>query len=65
MTDISPETSVEEIVSDCPKSLEVFGRFGLEVYVCGQPVWDNLEQLCSKKKADLRALMSELRKVCF
>ena len=64
MSEIDAKTSVEEILDSCPKALSVFNAFGLEVYVCGQPVWETIEDLCQKKNADINALILELKKTC-
>lgn len=64
MIDIGPKTSVEEILEICPESMEVFSSLGLQVYVCSQPVWDSLEQLCEKNGKNLKELIEKLKAKC-
>lgn len=61
---INAKTRVEEIINSCPESLAVFRKFGLEVFVCGEPVWDDLGTVCRKKGVDMAKVVKELGSVC-
>ena len=62
--EINAKTSVEEIINSCPESLNVFKKYGLEVFVCGEPVWDDLGTVCRRKGADTEKVAKELKAVC-
>jgi len=63
--EITKDTSVEEIINKCSKSLEVFKKYGIVVFVCGEPVWDTLAGVCQKAGIQVDIIISEIKKVCF
>ncbi|PIS47293.1 MAG: hypothetical protein COT17_04170 [Elusimicrobia bacterium CG08_land_8_20_14_0_20_51_18] len=62
--EINENTSVEEILRLCPETLRVFEKFKLQVFICGEPVWDTLGQLCETKDVRTEELVEELKKIC-
>lgn len=60
--EIDKDTPVEEIIAKNPSSVEVFKRFGMEVIICGEVVWDSVGQLCEKYGVDVDIFLAELKK---
>jgi len=62
--EITPHTLIEEIITNCPKSIDVFKRYNIHVFVCGEPVWDTLIVACQKSGIDVNIILSEIKKIC-
>jgi iron-sulfur cluster repair protein YtfE (RIC family) len=62
--DINPQTSIEELIEKCPKSLDVFKKYNIRVLVCGEPVWDTISEVCEKSNQDVNLVLSDIKKVC-
>lgn len=61
--EINKDTPVEEIVREKPSSIEIFRKFGIEVIICGEVVWDSLGELCEKHNVNPEILINEILKL--
>lgn len=61
---ITKESVLEEIITAYPETVQVFIRFGMPCFVCGEPAWGTVgENMDRHKVADPEKLMEELNKV--
>ena len=60
--EISPETTVEDLVRTLPASVRILSRHGLVCIRCGEPYWGTLQQLAAAKgDVELGPIVEELR----
>lgn len=59
--DINPQTSVESIVEKYPDSIKVFQKYNINIIICGQIVWDSLEDICKKNGVDVNIIIKEIK----
>ena len=60
--EITPDSSVEDLVRELPASVRILSRHGLVCIRCGEPYWGTLRQLAeSKGDVDLAPILAELR----
>lgn len=61
---ITRESVLEEVITRYPQSVEVFIRFGMPCFVCGEPAWGTVgENINRHKVADPEKLLEELNEV--
>lgn len=48
MIDIKEDSLIEDILSKCPKSIDVFKKYNIQVIICDEVVWDNLRDIANK-----------------
>jgi len=61
---ITRESVLEEIITAYPETVQVFIRFGMPCFVCGEPAWGTVgENMNRHKVADPEKLLEELNKV--
>lgn len=61
---ITRESVLEEIIAAYPETVQVFIRFGMPCFVCGEPAWGTVgENMDRHKVADPEKLLEELNKV--
>ncbi len=58
-----PETTVEEVLEQSPDAARVFVELGLPCFVCGEPVWGTVAELCAKHGKDTKAVLEALNRV--
>lgn len=42
--DITPETTIEEVLDEIPSSITYLTELGIRCIKCGAPVWDTLQE---------------------
>ena len=57
---ITPETVVEDILSEYPALAKVFINFGLPCLVCGEAFWGTVADLVHGRDVDLDKLLKTL-----
>lgn len=62
--EINPDISIEELLEKCPKSIEIFQKYSIQVFVCGEPVWDTLRGVCEKNSKNLDLILKEIKEIC-
>jgi hypothetical protein len=62
--EISTESAIEEIIEKCPESLKLFEKYNIQVFICGEPIWDNLNSICEKYEIDKTKFIEELKTIC-
>lgn len=60
MSDITKETTIEEILEKYPDTVETFMNFGIPCLVCGEPLWGTVEEGAEKYEVDLDELLTKL-----
>ncbi|NLI99016.1 DUF1858 domain-containing protein [bacterium] len=45
---ISKDSSIEEVITRFPDTVEVFVRFGMPCFVCGEPAWGTVAELMKR-----------------
>ncbi len=59
--EITPETTVEEVVIRYPESVDIFFKYGIPAIACGAPIWGTIGENAEKYGVkDLDALLREL-----
>jgi len=58
---INGDTRIEELLEQHPGLAGVFVRIGLPCFVCGEPVWGTVAELCRKHGRDLDEVLEVLR----
>ncbi len=46
---IAKDMLIEELVEKYPESIQFLTKKGIVCFVCGEPAWGTLSELCSKK----------------
>ncbi len=60
---ITRESVLEEIITAYPETVQVFIRFGMPCFVCGEPAWGTVgENMDRHKVAEPQKLLEELNK---
>jgi hypothetical protein len=54
------DTPVEEVLARKPLTAGTFIRLGLPCFVCGEPTWGTVAELCTRHEKDLAAVLDEL-----
>lgn len=62
--EINKDTYIEDIINGCEKSISVFRKYDINVFICSEPIFDTLEGVCTKKGVDIDKLIIELKEVC-
>lgn len=60
MADFTKDSSIKEIVSECPESIEVFAQFGLGCIGCAMAAFETLEQGAAAHGIDVETLVKAL-----
>lgn len=60
-TAIDGDTLIEELLEQHPDLAGVFVRIGLPCFVCGEPAWGTVGELCERHGRDLTDVLSALR----
>jgi hybrid cluster-associated redox disulfide protein len=63
MSNITRETTIEEILEEYPDTVETFMDFGIPCLVCGEPLWGTVEEAAEKYEVDLDELLRELNNI--
>jgi len=58
---IDGDTRIEELLEQYPVLAGVFVRLGLPCFVCGEPAWGTVGDLCKQHGRDLLEVLSVLR----
>jgi hypothetical protein len=58
---IDGDTRIEELLEQYPVLAGVFVRHGLPCFVCGEPAWGTIGDLCKQHGHDLSEVLSVLR----
>ena len=58
---IDGDTLIEELLEKHPGLTGVFVRIGLPCFVCGEPAWGTVGELCQRHGRDLTEVLSALR----
>lgn len=61
---ISPDTSIEDLITSVPESVTYLMRKGIKCLACGEPVWGTLGQAAREKgftEEDINGFVSDLR----
>lgn len=67
MSIIDENTSVEEIVDNCPAAVDYLRKNNIVCIVCGEPVWGSIGELMSSKNidsSDYISILEGLNKLC-
>ncbi len=59
--DINEQTPVDSLVEKYPWSVEIFQKHGINVIICGQPVWDSIEEVCKNNSVDPSIIIAEIK----
>ncbi len=58
---ITPEMSIEEVLTRWPATARVFVKWGMKAMVCGEPAWGTIRELAERSGvSDLEGLCREL-----
>lgn len=60
---ITRETTIEDLVTILPESVNYFMEKGIRLLICGEPVWGTIEEIVSSKSfsnEDLDEIVSYL-----
>jgi hypothetical protein len=63
---ITPETSIEDLITSVPESVTYLMRKGIKCLACGEPVWGTLGQAAREKgfsDQDIIQFVSDLRQL--
>jgi iron-sulfur cluster repair protein YtfE (RIC family) len=61
---ITPESTIEEVVVRYPDTVQVFFRHGIPAISCGAPIWGTIQENAEKYGVkDLEALLKELNEI--
>jgi hypothetical protein len=55
-------TTVEEVLEQKPGTARVFVEMGLPCFVCGEPVWGTVAELCERHGKDLARVLDALNR---
>ncbi len=55
-----PDTVIEELLESHPELNRVFVRLGLPCFVCGEPVWGTVGELCERLHQDPDQVLAAL-----
>jgi len=59
---LTEESTIEELVTRFPQTVNVFIKHGIPCIVCGEPLWGTIKENAEKYDVkDLHSLMDELR----
>ena len=58
--EINQDTPVEKIVEAYPKSIEIFRKYGINVIICGEVVWDSIGEVCRKNGVEPELVIREI-----
>jgi len=61
---INSQTSIEELIEICPKAIEIFQKYNINVFLCSEPVWDTISGICEKSNVDINLILSEINEIC-
>ena len=60
---ITPEMTVEEVITRWPQTIKVMIKFGIPALVCGEPLWGTIGENAEKYGVkDIDKLIEELNK---
>ena len=60
--ELTEESTIEELVTRFPQTVNVFIKHGIPCIVCGEPLWGTIKENAEKYGVkDLQSLMYELR----
>ncbi len=60
---IAKDMLIEELVEKYPDSIQFLTKKGIVCFVCGEPAWGTLSELCSKKGiVNIDIVIGELEK---
>jgi len=63
MAKITPETSIEEIVTEFPELVRSLSEFGIKCIACGEPVWGTIAENAKIKGIEnVAEIVAELNK---
>ena len=60
MTTITKDSSIQDIVADCPESVEVFAQYGLGCIGCAMASYETLEQGAAAHGINIDELLKAL-----
>lgn len=63
MDKINGDSTIEEVVTEIPDTIDVFMDFGIKPIVCGDPVWGTIREEAQKNNINLEKLLKELNRV--
>jgi iron-sulfur cluster repair protein YtfE (RIC family) len=62
--EITKDTTIEEIIEKYPKSLEIFKKYNIIVFICGEVVWDTISGVCEKSGINFEKISEEIKNLC-
>ncbi|NOY05875.1 MAG: DUF1858 domain-containing protein [Chlorobi bacterium] len=64
-TDITLDTTIEELVESYPDAVSLLMEFGIRCLICGEPAWGTLEEAMQEKDfppEKMEKVLAELRR---
>ncbi len=64
MKKITKDITIEDLVTEFPKSVDFLMKKGIKCIVCGEPIWGTLEQAIKEKgkENEMEQIINELNK---
>ncbi|MFO7650601.1 MAG: DUF1858 domain-containing protein [bacterium] len=59
---LTAETTVEDVLAQAPGTAGVFVELGLPCFVCGEPAWGTVGELCERHGKDVAAVLAALNR---
>lgn len=56
------DTTVEDVLARSPGAAAVFVELGLPCFVCGEPAWGTVRELCERHGKDVTAVLAALNR---
>ncbi len=56
-------STIEEILAAAPAAARVLVEFGMPCFVCGEPVWGTVGELCRKYDKDVAVVLDRLNRL--
>lgn len=64
LKEITPDTTIEEIVTNYPELVRPLMEFGIKCIACGEPVWGTLKENADEKGiTNLDEIVGELNRI--
>lgn len=60
MATFTKDSSIKDIVSECPETVEVFAQFGLGCIGCAMAAFETLEQGAAAHGVDVETLLTAI-----
>lgn len=57
---ITRKSKIEDVLRDFPEKVRIFVQMGLPCFVCGEPFWGTIEELCNRYNVDIDVVLKKL-----